>query len=134
LTAGPSTGVVEGPTTEPGSDPLDRIFGALAHPARRAMLSRLAEGPASATELGEPFAMSQPAVSKHLKVLEEAALITRSREAQWRPCTLNGESLHDVERWVNEFRRSWEKRLDRLDTYIKKTQETPVPEKEKKSD
>jgi DNA-binding transcriptional ArsR family regulator len=119
-----------------GSDQLDRTFAALAHPARRAMLSRLAQGPATATELGAPFAMSQPAVSKHLKVLEDAALITRGREAQWRPCTLNGETLHDIERWVNEFRRTWEERLDRLDTYIKKTQtrEHPVREKEKDRD
>jgi DNA-binding transcriptional ArsR family regulator len=130
------TAAADGTTCDAGSDLLDRTFAALAHPARRAMLSRLAQGPATATELGAPFAMSQPAVSKHLKVLEDAALITRGREAQWRPCTLNGETLHDVERWVNEFRRTWEERLDRLDTYIKKTQtrEHPVREKEKDRD
>ena len=101
-----------------GSRQLDRTFAALAHPARRAILTRLASGPASATELGAPFPMSQPAVSKHLKVLEEAGLIVRGRHAQWRPCELRTEALHEVEQWMVGFRRRWEERLARLDAYL----------------
>lgn len=97
---------------------LDRTFSALAHPARRAMLARLARGPASASELGAPFAMSQPAVSKHLKVLEQAALIQRGRDAQWRPCELRTETLREADKWLEAFRRTWENRLDRLDVYL----------------
>ena len=98
---------------------LDRTFAALAHPARRAILSRLAEGHASAGELGAPLAMSQPAVSRHLKVLEEAGLISRGRNAQWRPCELRTESLQKADRWLGSFRHTWEDRLDRLDAYVR---------------
>lgn len=112
---------VEGETGRPaGGDPagLDRIFAALAHPARRSMLARLADGPASATELGAPLAMSQPAVSKHLKVLQEAGLISRGRDAQWRPGQLRPDALREVDRWLDGFRRTWEDRLDRLDAHL----------------
>jgi DNA-binding transcriptional ArsR family regulator len=98
---------------------LDRTFAALAHPARRAILSRLAQGGASAGELGAPLAMSQPAVSRHLKVLEEAGLITRGRNAQWRPCELRTESLQGADRWLGTFRMMWEDRLDRLDAHLR---------------
>ena len=106
---------------------LDRTFAALAHPARRAILTRLVEGHASAGELGAPLAMSQPAVSRHLKVLEEAGLITRGRNAQWRPCELRTESLQEVDRWVGSFRRIWEDRLDRLDAYVRHMHPTGTP-------
>jgi DNA-binding transcriptional ArsR family regulator len=104
------------------SDQLDRTFAALAHPARRAILSRLATSAASVTELAAPFKMTQPAVSKHLKVLERAGLITRGREAQWRPCTLHAEPLKDVADWANEYRRFWEQSFDRLDDYLRDIQ------------
>lgn len=101
-----------------GPPQLDAIFAALAHPARRAIVARLALGPASATELGAPLAMSQPAVSKNLKVLEQAGLITRSRDAQWRPCALRPEALALADQWVRAFQQTWEGRLDRLETYL----------------
>lgn len=101
---------------------LDRALAALAHPARRTMLTRLALGPALPSELGERLAMSQPAVSKHLRVLEGAGLISRGREGQRRPCTLRPEALGEVDRWVSELRRTWEARLDRLDAYLAETQ------------
>lgn len=101
------------------SSRLDRTLAALAHPARRTMLARLAQGQASATELGALVAVSQPAVSKHLKVLEAAGLITRGRDAQWRPCELRVDALDEVEEWMGGFRRTWEGRLDRLDRYIR---------------
>jgi DNA-binding transcriptional ArsR family regulator len=97
---------------------LDRTFAALAHPARRAILARLARGPASATELGAPLAISQPAVSRHLRVLEEAGLIARGRDTQWRPCELRTEPLQAADAWVSAFRRTWEQRLDRLGAYL----------------
>jgi DNA-binding transcriptional ArsR family regulator len=104
------------------SDELDRTFSALAHPARRAILSRLALSAASVSELAEPFDMTQPAISRHLKVLESAGLITRGREAQWRPSTLEAAPLKDVADWVNQYRRFWEERLDRLDDYLRDLQ------------
>lgn len=92
------------------------------------MLARLAQGPASATELGAPLAISQPAVSKHLKVLEEARLISRGRDAQWRPCRLRTEALQEADRWMDGFRQAWEQRLDRLDAYLAQTPPaTPRP-------
>jgi DNA-binding transcriptional ArsR family regulator len=99
-------------------DQLSATLAALADPTRRAILSRLASGEASVSELAKPFAMSQPAVSKHLKVLERAGLITRGREAQWRPARLQASPLRDVADWVEQYRRLWEMRLDRLDAYI----------------
>jgi DNA-binding transcriptional ArsR family regulator len=110
------------PTTTTSRDPLSATFAALADPTRRAILARLVEGEAPVTELAEPFAMSLPAVSKHLKVLERARLIERSRHAQWRPCRLAPEPLKEVADWVERYRRFWEERLDRLDDYLSELQ------------
>jgi len=99
-------------------DHLSATFSALADPTRRAILARLISGEASVTELAKPFDMSMPAVSKHLKVLERAGLINRSREAQWRPCRLEAKPLKQVSDWVEEYRVIWEQRLDRLDAYL----------------
>ena len=104
------------------ADRLSTTFAALADPTRRAILARLASGDASVTELAAPFDMSMPAISKHLKVLEHAGLIARSREAQWRPCRLEPAPLQDVTDWVDRHRRIWEKRLDRLDDYLRELQ------------
>jgi DNA-binding transcriptional ArsR family regulator len=101
-------------------DPLSTTFAALADPTRRAILARLASGESSVTELAEPFDMSMPAISKHLKVLERAGLIARGREAQWRPCRLEAARLKDVADWVDGYRAMWEQRLDRLDDYLRK--------------
>ncbi len=106
------------------SDVLDRTFGALADPTRRAILARLASGEASVTELAEPFEMTLPAVSKHLKVLERAGLITRGREAQWRPCRLEATPMRDAANWIERYREFWEERLDRLGDYLRELQET----------
>ena len=97
---------------------LDATFSALADPTRRAILARLAAGEVSVTELAAPFAMSLPAVTKHLKVLESAGLIARGRKAQWRPCRLEAGPLRDVTAWLETYRRFWEERLDRLDDYL----------------
>jgi DNA-binding transcriptional ArsR family regulator len=99
-------------------DRLSTTFSALADPTRRAILARLISGGASVTELAEPFAMSLPAVSKHLKVLEHAGLITRGREAQWRPCRLEAGPLKDAADWLEHYRRFWEQSFDRLDDYL----------------
>jgi DNA-binding transcriptional ArsR family regulator len=103
-------------------DRLSATFSALADPTRRAILARLALGETSVTELAKPFAMSGPAVSKHLKVLERAGLIARGREAQWRPARLEAGPLKDVAKWIEEYRRFWEESLDRLDDYLRKIQ------------
>ena len=103
-------------------DRLSGTLSALADPTRRAILSRLALGETSVTELAAPFAMSLPAVSKHLKVLERAGLIARGREAQWRPCRLEAGPLKDVADWVERYRRFWDESLDRLDDYLRKLQ------------
>jgi DNA-binding transcriptional ArsR family regulator len=103
-------------------DHLSTTFAALADPTRRAILARLSTGDATVTELAEPFSMSLPAVSKHLKVLERAGLIERGREAQWRPCRLRGERLREVDEWVEQYRRFWEARLERLDGYLRQLQ------------
>jgi DNA-binding transcriptional ArsR family regulator len=100
-------------------DPLSTTLAALADPTRRAILARLASGETTVTDLAKPFAMSLPAVSRHLKVLARAGLITRSRDAQWRPCRLAPEPLKDVATWVDQYRRLWEQRLDRLDDYLR---------------
>ncbi len=104
------------------ADPLTTTFAALADPTRRAILARLARGEASVGELAEPFDMSLPAVSKHLKVLERAGLVTRGREAQWRPARLTAAPLRDAADWVGRYRRFWEGRLDRLDDYLRTLQ------------
>jgi DNA-binding transcriptional ArsR family regulator len=103
-------------------DRLSTTLAALADPTRRAILARLALGETSVTELAEPFEMSLPAVSKHLKVLERAGLIARGREAQWRPCRIEPAALKHVDDWLEEYRRLWDARLDRLDNYLKKLQ------------
>jgi DNA-binding transcriptional ArsR family regulator len=104
------------------ADRLDAIFAALADPTRRAIVERLSAGEATVTELAEPFAMSLPAVSKHLKVLEQAGLISRGREAQWRPCRLEIEPLQIATSWIEEHRRFWEQRYDRLEVYLRDLQ------------
>jgi len=101
---------------------LDRTFGALADPTRRAILARLAAGEASVTELAAPFEMSLPAVSKHLKVLERAGLIARGRERQWRPARLEAGTLKEVAQWTGRYRRFWEESYDRLDEYLDELQ------------
>lgn len=100
------------------NDPLSAIFAALADPTRRAILSRLLMGECSVGELAEPFEMSLPAVSKHLRVLERAGLITQRREAQWRRCRIEGAPLKEVADWTERYRSIWEERLDRLDEYV----------------
>ena len=104
------------------ADHLSATFSALADPTRRAILARLALGETSVSELAEPFDMSLPAVSKHLKVLEHAGLITRSREAQWRPCKIEPEALRGVDSWLEDYRRLWNERLDRFDDNLKELQ------------
>jgi DNA-binding transcriptional ArsR family regulator len=107
-------------------DPLSTTFAALADPTRRAILARLASGEASVTELAEPFAMSLPAVSKHLKMLERAGLIARGREAQWRPCRLEAGPMEGIADWVEPYRRFWEASFDRLDDYLQALQSPPT--------
>lgn len=103
-------------------DQLSATFAALADPTRRAILARLSAGEASVTEVAEPFRMSLPAVSKHLKVLERAGLIARSRDAQWRPCKLEARPLKDVADWVSHYRQFWSQSFDRLDEYLERIQ------------
>src|SRR5215210_2258906 len=104
------------------SDHLSTTFAALADPTRRAILARLAQGEATVNELAEPFALSLPAVSKHLKVLQRAGLITQGRKAQWRPCRLEAGPLQEVADWVGKYRQFWEERFDRLDVYLRELQ------------
>jgi len=103
----------------PNNDALSATFAALADPTRRAILARLASGTASVTELSEPFEMTLPAISKHLKVLERAGLVARSRDAQWRPCRLVARRLRDAADYLAEYRRFWEDSFDRLDKYLR---------------
>ena len=109
-------------------DELSMTFAALADPTRRAILARLVEGECSVTELAEPFDMSLPAVSKHLRVLERAGLITRGREAQWRPCRIEAGPLKQVADWTERYRHIWEARFERLDSYLQE-----LKDKEKKN-
>ena len=104
------------------TDHLSATFSALADPTRRAILARLALGETSVKELAEPFEMSAPAISKHLKVLEHAGLITRGRDAQWRPCKLEPQALKSVDEWLERYRRLWEERFDRLEDYLRELQ------------
>jgi DNA-binding transcriptional ArsR family regulator len=113
---------------------LDRTFAALADPTRRAILDRLAAGEATVLELTKPFAMSQPAISKHLKVLERAGLIVRGRRAQWRPAELRAEPLKEAAAWLEDYRRLWEGRLDRLDAFLRETQPTEPSAPEQKGE
>src|SRR4051812_7080506 len=110
-----------------GEDELSRTFAALADPTRRAILGRLASGECAVTELARPFEMSLPAVSKHLRVLERAGLIARGRDAQWRPCRIEGGPLKQVADWAERYRHVWEQRLDQLDEYLEE-----LKKKEKK--
>lgn len=104
------------------TDRLSATFSALADPTRRAILARLTLGETSVNELAKPFEMSLPAISKHLKVLENAGLITRSREAQWRPCKIETQALRSVDEWLENYRKLWEERFDRLDDYLRELQ------------
>jgi len=113
-------------------DRLSTTLAALADPTRRAILARLASGETSVTELAAPFRMSMPAVSKHLKVLERAGLITRGREAQWRPCKLAPEPLREVHDWVGKYRQLWAERLDRLDDCLRELQAKEKPNTRRK--
>lgn len=107
------------------SQALDKTFAALADPTRRAILARLASGEATVNELAAPFAITQPSISKHLKVLERAGLITRSRDAQTRPCRLEAAPLEAIANWVGAYRDLWEQRFDRLETFLESTKSTP---------
>ena len=112
-------------------DRLNDTFAALADPTRRAILARLTGGEATVTELAEPFAMTLPAVSKHLKVLEKAGLITRGREAQWRPCRLEADPLREIADWLDGYRRFWERsqeRYGRLDDYLREARRKEAPD------
>ncbi len=104
------------------TDALSATFAALADPTRRAILARLVQGEAAVTELAAPFAMSLPAVTKHLKVLQRAGLVVQGRQAQWRPCRLEAKPLQDAEIWIADYRQFWEQRLDRLDDYLRELQ------------
>ena len=106
-------------------DPLSLVFAALADPTRRAILTRLRRGPATVAEIGEPFDMTGPAVSKHLRVLERAGLVTRGRVAQSRPATLQAEPMKQVADWAEEFREFWEQRYERLDDYLRTMSDDP---------
>jgi len=110
------------------TDPLSLTFAALADPTRRAILARLSQGESSVKELAEPFAMSLPAVSKHLKVLERAGLITRGKEAQWRPCRLDPGPLQDVSQWLEHYSRFWDQSLGRLDAVLREIKAKPPDE------
>ncbi|HYH92621.1 MAG TPA: metalloregulator ArsR/SmtB family transcription factor [Candidatus Saccharimonadales bacterium] len=107
----------------PTSDPLSITFAALADPTRRAILARLAEGEASVKDLAEPFDMTQPAISKHLRVLERAGLIEQGRQAQWRPRRLRAGPLREVSDWVSQYRGHWEESFERLDAYLREVNE-----------
>ncbi|TWT46691.1 ArsR/SmtB family transcription factor [Botrimarina hoheduenensis] len=115
------------------ADTLSQTFAALADPTRRAILGRLAEGEATVSQLAEPFDVTLPAITKHLKVLERAGLVERSKRAQWRPCRLKAAPLRDAAGWIADYRRFWEASLDRLDAYLQKVQaELPADPKNKK--
>lgn len=111
-------------------DPLSITLSALADPTRRAIIARLSRGEATVNELAEPFDMSLPAISKHLKVLERARLISRGRTAQWRPCRLEPEPLKEIDGWLGDYRTLWEHRLDRLETYIASLQSDTITKEE----
>ncbi|HSI60592.1 MAG TPA: metalloregulator ArsR/SmtB family transcription factor [Ideonella sp.] len=112
------------------SNDLDRTFAALADPTRRAIIARLASGEATVTELAEPFEMTQPSISKHLKVLERAGLISRGRAAQTRPCRLEPARLQGIAQWVEVYRKLWEDSFERLDAFLQSTQQPPKNRRE----
>jgi len=105
----------------PAADPLSTTFAALADPTRRAILARLAQGDATVGELAQPFAMTLPGVSKHLRVLRDAGLVVQGRDAQWRPCRLETDRLRELDAWVAQYRSLWEARVDRLEAYLRET-------------
>ncbi len=109
------------------TDHLSKTLSALADPTRRGIIARLAMGDATVNEIAEPYAMSRAAVSKHLKVLEGAGLISKGRESQWRPCHLEGAPLRDVSAWLDEYRKFWDRSLDALESYLEKIQATGAP-------
>jgi DNA-binding transcriptional ArsR family regulator len=113
--------------TQASTDSLSAIFGALADPTRRAMLDRLSTGQCSVTELAEPFQMSQPSISKHLKVLEKAGLVMRGKDAQWRPRSIDAAPLGEASAYLDNFRKLWEDRLDRMERYLKELQSNQSP-------
>ncbi len=115
------------------TDQLSATFSALSDPTRRAMLARMSQGEVSVQELAKPFKMSLPAVSKHLKVLERSGLITRGRDAQWRPCRLQAKPMKQANEWIEHYRRYWEESFDRLDDYLREIQKE-VKNKERKND
>lgn len=110
------------------TDPLSTIFAALADPTRRAILSRLAEGPATVKELSEPYPISGPAISRHLRVLENAGLVRQGREAQWRPCRLEASPLKQVAEWAETYRRFWDSSFERLDDYLQQLKDREPPD------
>src|SRR3954462_12048347 len=110
----------------PDEDRLSAIFSALSDPTRRAILAHLSHGEASVKALAEPFEMSAPAITKHLKVLQRAGLITQGREAQWRPCRLRARPMREAAQWMEPYREHWEQRLDRLDDYLRETAVKPA--------
>lgn len=112
------------------TDQLSVTFAALADPTRRAMLARLSQGEASVTELAKPFDLSLPGISKHLKVLQRAGLVTQSRKAQWRPCRLDGARLQEAAKWVGEYQRFWDESFERLDEYLATVQKEETNERE----
>ena len=116
------------PNVQAQADPLSTTFAALADPTRRAILARLATGEATVTELARPFAMSLPGVSKHLKVLRDAGLIVQGRDAQWRPCRLEPTHLQEVAIWVEQYRRLWEGRFDRIEAVLREFEQPEEPD------
>jgi DNA-binding transcriptional ArsR family regulator len=119
---------------QPSTDPLSTTFAALADPTRRAIIARLAQGEASVTTLAAPFALSQPAISKHLRVLERAGLIERGRRAQWRPRRLRAGPLRDVAAWVEAYRQHWEESFERLDVVLRELQSAPADDGREQGD
>jgi DNA-binding transcriptional ArsR family regulator len=115
--------------TQPTTDPLSVIFGALSDPTRRAILDRLSTGVRSVTELAQPFRMSQPAISKHLKVLEKAGLVVRGKDAQWRPRAIDAAPLAEASAYLDKFRKLWEERLDRLELYLEDLRSNQSPDR-----
>jgi DNA-binding transcriptional ArsR family regulator len=109
------------------TDLLSVVFSALADPTRRAILARLADGPATVNDIAEPFDLTLPAISKHLKVLERAGLISRGRQAQWRPCRLEAEPLREATEWMNRYRQFWDPSLDKLDAHLKSLMKGTTP-------
>ena len=116
------------------TDILSTTFAALSDPTRRAILARLAQGQATVTEIAAPFALSLPAISKHLKVLQRARLIEQGREAQWRPCRINPAPLRDVADWIGQYRRHWEESFERLDAYLRDLHDDQEQDKEERDD